>query len=128
MYYVYDAYQLPITAQEVRLHVVPYINGVVEAIKELHVHQHGEHAHLDIRAENICFDDDNHAILIDIDRCREKSGSGSDLLLLYESAENVYRLRPDWTVENFNWWQLGLLIETIVGCKSCVCTETQTYW
>lgn len=90
---------------------MPFVRSVVEAIKELH--SSGNWAHLDIRLDNICFDANNQAILIDIDRSENKTKEVSGLFVRYSRAEMYRCPMSTWTCENLDWKQLGLLIEDV---------------
>lgn len=59
---------------------MPFVRSVVKAIQELH---RFNTAHLDIRLENICFNTNNEAILIDIDRSCSKTDRASHLYLRF---------------------------------------------
>ena len=64
-FYVFPLYKLPKTATEIKLNIVPFVGDVVAALLELH--QKGR-AHLDVRRENICYDNHDQVKLIDLDR------------------------------------------------------------
>ena len=63
--YFNPLYKLLKTTREIKLNIVPFVGGVVAALLELH--QKGR-AHLDIRRENICYDNHDQVKLIDLDR------------------------------------------------------------
>lgn len=111
-YYTFKAYKPPLTHTEAKTHIVLFVRSVVRAIQELHSFNT---AHLDIRLENICFNANNEAILIDIDRSRTKTKSSFHLFLRYSRAE-MYRCESHtWTCENLDWKQLGLLIRELTS-------------
>lgn len=111
-YYTFKAYRPPLTRPEAKTHIVPFVRTVVRAIQELH---RFNTAHLDIRLENICFNANLEAILIDIDRSCTKTRKASHLFWRYSQAE-MYRCESDvWTCEHLDWKQLGLLIKTLTS-------------
>ena len=111
-WFEYDAYSPPLSSSNARQYIVPLVETVVEAIKELHG---VGSAHLDIRLENICFDGNSRAILIDIDRsCRITDGPSS-LYVLYSKSEMYKCPTASWTCENLDWKQFGMLIQELAG-------------
>ena len=83
---------------------------VCKVLYELHITN--KVAHLDVRLDNICFSESNCAVIIDFDRCCPASEaikqSLFDKSVLYK-AEHI-----DWTCEQLDWKQLGLMIAWII--------------
>ena len=78
----------PLAAQEVRRVLTVYMQSVVKALKALHGHNI---AYLDVRLENICFDEGNRAVFIVLDRSKHchalfNVGAFSDILLVIKEC------------------------------------------
>ena len=87
---------------------MPYVKSVVSALHELH----GQGiAHLDIRVENICFNESNHAVLIDLD-CSQKASHS--LVSRPDSGSLLYIYKDGWTYKQWDYVQLAIMIGRIV--------------
>ena len=108
-YFIFPLYTPPKTLAEIKHNIVPFVKGVVTALVELH--RMGR-AHLDVRRENVCYDDHDQVKLIDLDRSCRISKEPSHLRSKYG-----YGVMYNWpitsafsTVENVDWRQLGIMI------------------
>ena len=108
-YFVFPLYTLPKTLAEIKHNIVPFVEGVVTALLELH--QMGR-AHLDVRRENVCYDDLGQVKLIDLDRSCSISKEPSNLCQKYGYGVMYNCPIPSGfsTVENVDWRQLGIMI------------------
>ena len=102
----------PLTRSEAGECLSSFIESVAEAVHSLHKFGY---AHLDIRLENICFSNGSphHAVLIDLDRCRELTDSGGAVKEDYEVSVMYTCASSDWTVEQVDWLQLSLMFHFI---------------
>ena len=66
----FKLYHPPLSRDSARTNIVPFVDGVIKCVKALH---YVDIAHLDIRLENVCFDDQGSAVLIDLDRSTDKT-------------------------------------------------------
>ena len=83
-----------------------YLRSVVAALTELHGHNL---AHLDVRLENICFDEANRAVFIDLDRSEQADSSVS-----FKRKSLMYTYVESWTYKQWDWRQLGLLLVRVL--------------
>ena len=108
-YFEFKLYDQPLFEEEARRHKVWFVDEVVKAVNELHDSAHL--AHLDIRLENICVDDEtNRLILVDLDRSRRSSENVRYVRRLYGTHE-MYNGLNTWTVSELDWKQVGLMID-----------------
>ena len=107
-YFKYTMYKPPLSPDEAKAVVVPFVKSIVAAIKELHDHNF---AHLDIRLENVCIDHSDAAILIDIDRSEPVNREASRLFVRYSRSTMYQSSSSSWTCGHLDWKQLGLMIE-----------------
>ena len=96
----------PLKAQEVKGVLTVYLRSVVAALTELHGHNL---AHLDVRLENICFDEANRAVFIDLDRSEQADSSVS-----FKRKSLMYTYFESWTYKQWDWRQLGLLLVRVL--------------
>lgn len=110
-YFVYTAYRPTLMKEHLTAtrDLKLFVATVTSAIRELHI---GEIAHLDIRMENICFNSNWEAVLVDVDRSRHTLDKANDLFVLY-SRGSMYAVPAAWTCEQLDWKQFGLLIEEL---------------
>lgn len=106
-YFQYAIHKPPFSPAEANTCVVPFVKSVVVAIREIHTFGY---AHLDIRLENICINNNNDAILIDIDRSEPADKEASVLFVKYSRSE-MYQSFSSWKCKQLDWKQLGLMIE-----------------
>ena len=64
-YFRFNALHQPMHPMEAKINIVMFVKSVVAAVQELHGFGI---AHNDIRLDNICFDENRQAVLIDLDR------------------------------------------------------------
>lgn len=98
----------PINPEQAKQDLIPFVSSVVFALQELH--DFGI-AHLDIRLENVCFDSDNRAVLIDLDRSapvnkKVRSIFGNSVMYPYHST---------WVYKQWDYTQLGIMIARILS-------------
>ncbi len=109
VYYKYIALNMPLKKEDA-LKVIPlFVKDVVEAITELH---DVGMAHLDIRLENVCYNDSGHAILIDLGRSVETTE------IKFKSYGNsLMYCKPykEWTAQNADWRQLAMMVHYILN-------------
>lgn len=101
-------YKAPLSPDEAKTIVVPFVKSIVVAIREL---QTFGYAHLDIRLENICIDNSDAAILIDIDRSEPVDKEASSFFVKYSRSAMYQSSSSSWTCKQLDWKQLGLMIE-----------------
>lgn len=88
------------------------VSGVVEALEKIHVEPY-EMAHLDVRLDNICFDEQGKPVLIDPDRMRTTDVDAQSLESEYTSV--MYRPgNASWMVDHLDWMQLGYMIADVL--------------
>ena len=107
-YFEFRLLKPPIKRETARSDLISFVSSVVFALDELH--ELGL-AHLDVRLDNVCFDSDNRAILIDLDRCQNANvpvfaGMGTESLM--------YPFHSDWVYRQWDYVQLGLMIARII--------------
>ncbi len=108
-YFQYKALNVPATKEEARAVLRTFVHDLVEAITELH---EVGYAHLDIRLENVCFNECGHVILIDLDRSDDITSSSFDN---YGSSQMYQSENALWVAENYDWKQLSILIHYILN-------------
>ena len=83
-----------------------FADGVFKALCELH--DVLNRAHLDIRLENMCYDDEGTVVLIDLDRSQRKDLKCNQVQEFLPS--NMYQYQdPHWTMDRIDMKQLGLM-------------------
>ena len=102
---------------------VPYLHqnlkefvwSLKSAIESLH---NFGRSHLDIRLANICFNNDNQPVLIDLDRSREFHEVKPRHLAAQYGKSVMYVVPRHWddtyTIKNVDWRQVGIMIYHIV--------------
>ena len=114
-YFEFKLYDQPLSEEEARRHKVWFVSEVVKAVNELH--DRAKVAHLDIRLENICVDDEsNRLILVDLDRSRPIFVIAEDVRVLYGNHEMYWGPAGshNWPVSMLDWRQVGLMFKTRV--------------
>ncbi len=98
---------------------------VLQVVKLLTI-LHGQGlAHLDVRLENICFDETTTSlVLIDLDRSAPVTKQAIGLYLKYP-AESYKCSNKDWTVEQLDWKQCGILFERLFPSLKSHCFITE---
>ena len=87
-----------------------FLTSVIEAVQELH---DKKIAHLDIRLPNICRDESDNAVLIDLDRMQyigRVNSPGSYESVMYKKPDG-----EDWTADHFDWRQVGIMMVHILS-------------
>ena len=97
----------PMTAEEAKNCLQNFFSEVRSVIGQLH--DTYKLAHLDIRLDNICFNQQFKPILIDLDR---SEGIGTDRI--YQSDYASCMSRSDMSPEKTDWLQLGWMIAWIL--------------
>lgn len=111
-YFEFKLLKPPIKVQLALAMLVKYVSGVVLALKEFH--EFGM-AHLDVRIENVCFDQDNNIVLVDLDRSQQVD----NVVRSVTTKESLmYPVIRGWTYRNWDWRQLALMIVHILGPRS----------
>lgn len=72
-----------------------YINAVIQSLKILH--EEANIAHLDIRIENICWDDQSHAVFIDLDRSADADARAEEYIARYGMSNS------NWTTKQVDY-------------------------
>lgn len=110
-FYVFLRYGKPLTRDQIVegnfQHL--YINAVIESLNILH-----EEAHLDIRIENICWDDQSRAIFIDLDRSAGIDACAEEYIGWYGKSL-MYPITSKWTTKQVDYRQIAILIGHIEG-------------
>ena len=76
------------------------------------LHRTDNVAHLDVRLENICFKRSTRGVtLIDFNMFM-RANRAANLYTTYDSV--MYDSGKDWTCEQLNWKQVGLMIASII--------------
>ena len=115
-FYKFKRYGHPLKVQGIRPCKHAFIEAVIRSLQALH-NETGI-AHLDIRIENVCWDNEGHAVFIDFDRSIEKDvlikdGVGNmygDSLMYPATA--TWQSRPAWSVD---YRQIAIMIGHIEG-------------
>ena len=94
----------PLLRSEAQKCLLDLVRGIYSALTELH---DAELCHLDVRLENICFTEEFHLKLIDLDRSRRTNGN----MDFYDSC--MYD--PTMSMEGNDWRQLACLILWVVS-------------
>lgn len=107
-FFVFEALKFPKSRKEAKVNFLSFVEQIVKALKELH---DNEIAHLDIRLDNICFNDNDEPILIDLDRSEKVTKLAK--FNIYGKS-NMYTYKEGWTAENLDWRQLAILLHYIL--------------
>ena len=83
-YFKYPALDPPKDYQQLQRILVSFIRGVIVAVNEMH---DLKLAHLDIRADNVCFRN-SEPVLIDLDRSMELNTPAAEIQSLYASSDH----------------------------------------
>ena len=112
-YFVFKMYHPPLTKEKAKKVIVPFIDQVVEAIHEMHSF---EIAHLDIRLDNICLNDNGQVVFIDLDRSRHVD-KPDERCQFGASTMYVVPMEWKWKARNLDWRQLAIMIYFITCSK-----------
>jgi len=99
-YFKFDILKGCMEPEQAKLRLSTYVYSVLGALQEFH--ELG-YAHLDVRLENICFGEDDKAVL---DRCMV----ASELVEQYEPPSLMYPFHKTWTFKKWDYVQLNLII------------------
>lgn len=106
-FFEYDMYARPVSRETAREYLSTFIESVHEAIEHFHLNGY---AHLDVRLENICYDRDGNAILIDFDRAKPVAEQASFMIEEYGESVMYECYVETWTACELDWHQFGLMI------------------
>ena len=104
-FFVFKKYAKPLKKEEIVSQRKDIIECVVTSLLKLH---EAGIAHLDIRVENICWDD-GHAIFIDLDRSTEVDKDATFIFGLYGKSL-MYVNIDGWTARQLDFRQLAIMI------------------
>ncbi len=107
LYYVFDRLKGPLSRELSRLHVRDLAFSVWLALCEFHSFGY---AHLNVRLENICYNNNNEAVLIDLDN----AVNVNEGVWWRASKSLMYPLNSTFTCENWDFVQLGLMLIRII--------------
>ena len=107
-YFEFPLLKPPMKQEAAKKFLIPFVSSVLFALNELHGLGL---AHLDIRLANVCFDSDNRAILIDLDRCKDVNNCA---LAMVGTKSLMYPYHSDWVYGQWDYVQLGLMIACII--------------
>ena len=133
-YFTYKLLLKPIDRYEARIvfrGVDGFADGVFKAVRELH--DTCSLAHMDLRLENICFDNQTQwPILIDLDRSALKD-SECDRHHLPSTSTMYQPLGENWVLENIDLLQMGLMFcyildESIDSSYDCGTFDYNRYY
>ena len=106
---------LKVDAPYLRQNLKEFMWSVKTAIESLH---NFGRSHLDIRLDNICFNNDNQLVLIDLDRSSEFDEVKPRHLAAHFGKSILYVFPCHWddtyTIKNVDWRQVGIMIYHIV--------------
>ncbi len=106
-YYVFDMLKGPLSRELARLYVRDLAFSVWLALCEFHSFGY---AHLDVRLENICYNDNNEAVLIDLDH----AVNVNDGVWQRVFKSLMYPFNSTFTSKNWDFVQLGLMLIRII--------------
>ncbi len=89
------------TRAEVRPHLSAFVSLVFAALGKLHG---AGYAHLDVRLENICYNDNNKAVLIDLDIAQPLD----ELVESNHSKSLMYLFNQEYDEGHYLTWQSDL--------------------
>ena len=110
-FFKFHLYHSPVTREVARRYIVPFVSEVIECVNALHK---CDLAHLDIRIENVCFDDQMKAVLIDLDRSDDKNELVMNLNS-YEKSTMYQDFTPSGIAEQLDWKQVAIMIHFILS-------------
>ena len=103
----------PLSVMDAKKCLRELVSGVVEVLEKIHSEPF-EMAHLDVRSDNICFNEEGKPVLIDPDRI---CSTDVDAWTLRDEYPSVMYKPGDssWTVDRLDWLQLGYMIADILN-------------
>ena len=114
-YFKYPALDPPKDYQQLQRILVSFIRRVIVAVNEMH---DLKLAHLDIRADNVCFRN-SEPVLIDLDRSMELNTPAAEIQSLYASSDHssMYSSFPELkeraTASHIDWKQVAIMAYAI---------------
>lgn len=117
-FFVFDRYSRALTVEEIaRLDFKNrFITAVLESLKVMH--EEARIAHLDIRIENICWDDQQRVVFIDLDRSAAVETPAKSCVGRKYGNSKMYLFKDDWTAQNVDYRQVAVMIGLIEGNRS----------
>ena len=115
-FFVFERYNRPLTINEIkrsRSNKHAFITSVIKSLKVLH--DEARIAHLDIRIENVCWDNDHHAVFVDLDRSEPVDHLAMECVGKYRKSLMYQLPKADWTAENLDYCQIAIMIGRIEG-------------
>ena len=113
VYFVYDLLHPPILLVDTIRYIVSLTSTVIQSL-----HAQGI-AHLDIRLENIRFNDNFEAVLIDLDRSASLHRTDLKYLKQIYGDSVMYEITEEFsasaTLRNIDWRQFGIMVHYILG-------------
>ena len=113
-YFEFNLLGNPLSRSKAKERITKFLASVIEAVEELHTcNLDNPIAHLDIRLDNICTDENDKAVLIDFDRMQYFS----DYIAGAHGFQSVMYRVPggeEWTAEQVDWRQVGIMIVYIL--------------
>ena len=107
-FYEFPLLKPPLQQEQAKQNLIPFVSSVVFALQELHA---AGLAHLDIRLENVCFDSNNRAVLIDLDR----SEPVNDTVCAIVGDSVMYPYHSTWVYQQWDYTQLGIMIARLLS-------------
>lgn len=85
---------MPTLRNDAKLRICEFSIGVAEAITEFH---DKGYAHMDVRVENVGFNERGHPVLLDIDRCVLVNDEATSYSVEYGKSVMYLRGTNEWT-------------------------------
>jgi hypothetical protein len=111
-FYGFQRFIQPMPITIIQRDIVEFIDAVVNSLLKLH--EEGNIAHLDIRIENICWDNEGNVIFIDLDRSATIDKPAKHICMYGQSLMYEHP-KDDWTVKELDFRQLAIMIGHIEG-------------
>ena len=111
-YFEFNLLGNPLSRSKAKERITTFLDSVIEAVEELHGLAKPI-AHLDIRLDNICTDENDMAVLIDLDRMQYFSDYSAGA---HGFQSVMYRVPggKKWTAKQVDWRQVGIMIVYIL--------------
>ena len=115
-FFRFRKYRRPLTLSDIQRNQLKhtFVKATIESL--LVLHDEVNIAHLDIRIENICWDNSDRVVFVDFDRSAPKNELVVDMLLTgWYGNSLMYPSTPDWTAEKVDFRQVAIMIGHIEG-------------
>ena len=115
-FFAFERYNRPLTVDEITRSSSDkhaFITSVIKSLKVLH--DEARIAHLDIRIENVCWDNDQRAVFVDLDRSEHVDCPAKECVGKYGKSLMYQLPKADWTAENVDYCQIAIMIGRIEG-------------